>query len=202
MFWIPIAAIALVFWYCHAFADAVKTSGYQRGYDMRRAQEEKFSSLTRDSELEQKLRWDFEDRKIDCNAVVREFMGGDPKWEQYAGGNTYGETKAKMVLMAKQGKFPSSSAFFSLGSVNPKIRLTNKQWTDMNAEFLMKLQNHFRKQLNRNVVLHLSYNIYDGKSSQLVSRTLQECISRGETEHITWAAVLAFRIEQERIRRS
>lgn len=195
MFWIPFAVIILIIWYFSTAVDAVKTSNYKRDYQSRRDAEQRFRELTRDDDLEERLRWDFEDRKIDCNAVVREFMGGDPKWEQYAGGNTYGETKAKMVLMAKQGKFPSSSAFFSLGSVNPKIRLTNKQWTDMNAEFLMKLQNHFREKLNQNVVLHLSYNIYDGKTSQLVSRTLQECISRGETEHITWSAVLAFRIE-------
>lgn len=195
MFWIPIAAIAFVIWYIGYISNTVKTAKYDREYDQWRKSVDTFQELTRDRDLEQKLRWDFEDNKIDCNAVVREFMGGDPKWADYAGGNAYGRRKAEIILMAQQGKFPGPMSSFSLDSANPKTRFTQTQWTDMNAEFLMKLQALLRQRLGRNVVLYASYYEHDSGDHNLINRTLRDCIARGESKYLTWAANLTFVIE-------
>lgn len=192
MFWIPICAIVFVLWYILAIADGVATAKYKREYKRERDAAEAFRSLTRDRDMEQELRWQFEDRKIDCNAVVREFMGGHPKWDDYTGGNVYGKNKAEMVLMAQRGKFPGITSSFSIGSVNPKSRFTESQWAKMNVEFLMKLQKTLQQRLGRNVVLHVTYQSYETGKAVTCRRTLQECVRLGEEEHITWSASLEF----------
>ena len=196
MFWIPICFIVLVIWYIWKIGDTVKTSQFEREYKQRRDSVEAFRTLAHDPDTEQRLSWQFEDYKIDCNAVVREFMGGDPKWEDYAGGNVYGKEKAEMVLMAQQGKFPGITSSFSLGSVNPKSRFLNREWAEMNVEFLTKLTMTLRRKLGRNVVLYATYRVLENDKFVTRRRTLQECVRAGEQEHITWAARLEFAIEQ------
>ena len=195
MFWIPIMTIFLAISYVFYLSDAVKTAQYKREYEQWRTSVDKFRELTYDEDLEQRLHWDFEDYKIDCDSVISQFMGGDPKWVAYSGGKVYGKRKAEMVIMAQRGKFPSMMSSFSLGSVNPRTRFTNKQWTDMNVEFLWKLQTTLRQRLGRNVVLHASYDVYENDKIKRVNRTLQECVVHSESKYITWAANLTFAIE-------
>lgn len=195
MFWIPIACIAFVIWYVLSLVNGIRTVKYNREYQRERDAAEAFRELTRDRDLEQQLRWQFEDRKIDCNAVVREFMGGHPKWDDYTGGNAYGRNKAEMVLMARHGKFPGITSSFTIGSVNPRSRFIESQWADMNVEFLMKLQSTLRQRLGRNVVLYVTYQSYETGQSVTCRRRLNECVARGEGNRITWAASLEFVIE-------
>lgn len=195
MFWIPIAVIVLVIWYFGTVVEAVKTSNYKRDYQSHRDAEQRFRELTRDDDLEQRLRWDFEDKKIDCNAVVREFMGGDPKWDQYTGGNAYGRKKAELVLMAQQGKFPGLMSSFDTGMINPAVRLTNRELHDMHIKFLMRLQNTLRQRLGRNVVLYVTIWDYSVHPIRTETKSLQDCLASGDGEHVGGMANLTFRID-------
>ena len=195
MFWVPIMAIFLVIWYVRYLSDTVKTERFNKEYSQWRSSVDEFRRLTRDEDLEQKLGWDFEDYKIDCDAVICEFMGGDPKWAAYSGGKVYGKRKAEMVLMAQRGKFPGPVSSFSIGSVNPKSRFTNSQWTDMNVEFLTELTMTLRQKLGRYVVLYATYTVLENDKLVTRRRTLQECVRAGEEKYITWAASLEFAIE-------
>ena len=198
MFWIPIGAIAFVIWFISYVSGSVKQAKYDMEYSQWKKATEEFKKLTRDRDMEQRMRWDFEDHKIDCNAVVREFMGGDPKWEAYAGGNAFGKEKAEMVLMVQQGKFPGCTNSFTLGSVNPKSRFTEKEWTDMNAQFLLKIEETLRRKLRRNVVLEVQYYEYETGHGHTVREPLRECIANKHTNYITWAATLTFMIIEKR----
>jgi len=195
MFWIPIVVIVLVIWYFNTAVDAVKTSNYKREYQSRRDAAQRFSDLTRDEDLEQHLRWDFEDWKIDCNAVVREFMGGNPKWDQYTGGNAYGKEKAKMALMAQQGKFPGLMSSFKPGMINPAVRLTNSELRDMNVEYLLRLQNTLRQRLGRNVVLYVTIYDYSVHPIRTETKRLQDCLASDDRELIGGMSNYEFRID-------
>lgn len=195
MFWIPISVIAIIIWYIVSLSNGVKAAQYDREYQQKRNAVAAFRSLVTDEDLERELRWQFDDHKIDCNAVVRAFMGGDSKWDDYTGGNAYGRRKAEMVLMAQKGKFPGITSSFSLGVTNPKSHFSNEQWTSMNVEYLLRLEKELRQQLGRNVVLYASYYANENGERNLHRRRLRECVRLGEGKYITWAATLEFAIE-------
>ena len=195
MFWIPISVIAIIIWYVVYLSNGLKSARYDREYQQKRNAVAAFRSLVTDEDMERELRWQFDDYKIDCNAVVRSFMGGDSKWDDYTGGNAYGRRKAEMVLMAQKGKFPGPTFSFSLGVTNPKSRFSQEQWTSMNVEYLFRLENELRQRLGRNVVLYAMYNTYENGESNRHRRRLSECVRLGEGKHITWAATLEFAIE-------
>ena len=154
MFWIPISVIAIIIWYVVYLSNGLKSAQHDREYKQQRDAVAAFRRLATDEDMERELRWQFDDYKIDCNAVVRSFMGGDSKWDDYTGGNAYGRRKAEMVLMAQKGKFPGPTFSFSLGETNPKSRFSREQWTSMNVEFLFRLENELRQRLHQNVVLY------------------------------------------------
>ena len=195
MFWIPISVIAIIIWYVVYLSNGLKSARYDREYQQKRSAVSAFRSLTTDEDMERELRWQFDDNKIDCNAVVRAFMGGDRKWDDYTGGNAYGRRKAEMVLMAQKGKFPGITSSFSLGVTNPKSRFSNEQWTSMNVEYLIRLEKELRQRLGRNVVLYASYYANENGERNLHRRRLQECIRLDEGRYITWSATLEFAIE-------
>ena len=195
MFWIPISVIAIIIWYVVYLSNGLKSARYDREYQQKRNAVSAFRSLTTDEDMERELRWQFDDNKIDCNAVVRAFMGGDRKWDDYTGGNAYGRRKAEMVLMAQKGKFPGITSSFSLGVTNPKSRFSNEQWTSMNVEYLIRLEKELRQRLGRNVVLYASYYANENGERNLHRRRLQECVRLDEGRYITWAATLEFAIE-------
>lgn len=195
MFWIPISVIAIMIWYVVYLSNDLKSAQYDREYKQQRDAVAAFRSLATDEDMERELRWQFDDYKIDCNAVVRSFMGGDNKWDDYTGGNAYGRRKAEMVLMAQKGKFPGITSSFSLGVTNPKSRFSNEQWTSMNVEYLLHLEKELRQRLGRNVILYASYYANENGERNLHRRRLQECARLGEGKYITWAATLEFAIE-------
>lgn len=195
MFWIPISVIAIIIWYVVYLSNDLKSAQYDREYQQKRNAVAAFRSLATDEDMERELRWQFDDNKIDCNAVVRAFMGGDSKWDDYTGGNAYGRRKAEMVLMAQKGKFPGPTFSFSLGSTNPKSRFSQEQWTSMNVEYLFRLENELRQRLHQNVVLYAAYDTHENGESNRYRRRLSECVRLGERKYITWAATLEFAIE-------
>ena len=195
MFWIPISVIAIIIWYVVYLSNGLKSAQYDREYKQKRDAVAAFRSIATDEDMERELRWQFDDYKIDCNAVVRSFMGGDRKWDDYTGGDAYGRRKAEMVLMAQNGKFPGPTSSFSLGVTNPKSRFSQEQWTSMNVEYLFRLENELRQRLHQNVVLYASYYANDNGGRNLHRRRLRECVRLGERKYITWAATLEFAIE-------
>ena len=195
MFWIPISVIAIIIWYVVYLSNGLKSAQYDREYKQKRDAVAAFRRLATDEDMERELRWQFDDYKIDCNAVVRSFMGGDSKWDDYTGGDAYGRRKAEMVLMAQKGKFPGPTSSFSLGVTNPKSHFSNEQWTSMNVEYQLRLEKELRQQLGRNVVLYASYYANENGERNLHRRRLSECVRLGEKKYITWAATLEFAIE-------
>ena len=143
MFWIPIMFVALAVWFVWKCIDTYRNAAYDAGRNAYNARYEYLMQNYTDRKLQASIEKQYTKQYDDSQKVVREFMGGDPVWDAFAGYYLC-EVKATAVLLAQQGLIFTSY----LSALNTMYANGCDNAGDLIAQFMLKLE----EELNRHGV--------------------------------------------------
>ena len=197
MFWIPIAAIAVLIWLIVGAVHSAKDARYLAGYNRRRESEKQLADLTVDPSLESELSTQMDGRPSEWKRTVRSFMDGGEEWEVYTD-LLAGKKKALLVLMAGRGNLPRDFTgaygdnlpigFYTLHPKKPgDVRLAPQRGIEMNEELILRVEDRLNSH-GLDAVAMVSTEHYDGSKNDLHNMPLRDYLrqfGRGSTNYFT-----------------
>ena len=192
MVFVPVAAVILTIWFACYTVDAVKTGSMRADFDNYK----KASELAKqyiDNELENELNWKLKHLQIDTRSVVRNFMGGDRIWADYAD-IADGDKKAKLVLMAEHGRIPS---YFVIGGEYLHLsdntmhapgpnRIPPARSFEMNEKFVLRAEQYLKEEKGVPVAVYCRADLPDGRKNVFIRVSdLRKHYGAGLTNYFT-----------------
>ena len=193
MFWIPLCIIVFIIYLIASMNDAIKTGIYRREYDNYKRAADALAAIAVDRDLESDLDYLLELQSKKWKDTVREFMGGDPEWEDYTDFAS-GKLKAKMIIMAQHGKLPSWC--ISYGERFPLSEETRfkpgphqirpVKGIEMNERFILKLESYLRNDKHIPVIAYVWTTAgSDNRTVHMPLRAFIQQYDRGSTHYDT-----------------
>ncbi len=194
MFWIPLCAVVLFVYWIASLIGAVKTGIYQREYNNYQKAKEALVQRAVDYDLESDLDYTLDLQIGKWKSTVREFMGGGSEWEDYTDFAS-GKLKAKIIIMARQGKLPAWLINFgvslplaedTLHKPGPH-QIRPARGIEMNERFVLRLESFLNNTMHIPVIAYV-WTTRNGEIKPMHHMPLQEFLREygsGSTHYFT-----------------
>ena len=135
MIFVPLAIIALIIWFLVFVYRQIGHGKYNRATYRVEQSRQRAEVMIRDDALAARIYDDLDKKYAEQARIVREFMGGDGKWDLFSYG--CGHSLAKLVLLAQNGKM---SYEYIIGSPIVCSHMLKDNAPAMIEEFVLRLE--------------------------------------------------------------
>ena len=140
MFFVPIAFVFLVVWFIGYIYKQIGYGKYNRAEYQVEQGRKRAAVMLQDEALATKFYNDLDKKYTEQAKIVREFMGGDRKWDEFSLG--CGRELATLVLLAQQGR--TSSGYIIGNPINCSYKLGERA-PAMIEEFVLRLEDELNR---------------------------------------------------------